>query len=72
MARMGLQAALTGLFCIAFALVVDAVTDALPLLWVVVLSFASGALGSLFAQIVLRGRGAGHPARDALRGEGAK
>jgi hypothetical protein len=48
------QAALTGVFCIGFALVVDVVTDALPLLPVLMLSFASGFLGSLFAQTVLR------------------
>ena len=57
MPRILAQAALTGAFCIAFALVVDAVTDALSLAGLVALSFTSGFLGSLFAQLVLR-RGA--------------
>ena len=59
MARALLQAALTGVFCIGFALVVDLVTEALPLMQVMLLSFVSGFLGSLFAQTVLRGRRAG-------------
>jgi len=55
LAKTLLQAALTGIFCIGFALIVDLVTEALPLAQVIVLSFVSGFLGSLFAQTVLRG-----------------
>ncbi len=54
MARMFTQAALTGAFCLVFALVVDTVMDALALGAFLAVSFASGFLGSLFAQTVLR------------------
>jgi len=47
------SASLTGVFCLCFALVVDAVTDALPMWAVICLAFVSGFLGSLFAQTVL-------------------
>ncbi|MEE4119800.1 MAG: hypothetical protein V2I65_12355 [Paracoccaceae bacterium] len=54
MARMLTQAALTGAFCVVFALAVDTVTDALALGAFLAASFASGFLSSLFAQTVLR------------------
>lgn len=44
---------LTGVFCAGFALVIDLVTDALPMMLVIAMAFASGFLGSLFAQLVL-------------------
>jgi len=66
MPRILAQAALTGAFCIGFALVVDAVTDALSLAGLVALSFASGFLGSLVAQLVLR-RAGGTAAPEADR-----
>ena len=46
-------AALTGAFCALFALVVEAVTDIFGLWQLIVASFASGSLGSLFAQTAL-------------------
>lgn len=49
-------AALTGVFCAGFAMVVDLITDALPMLVAIALAFFSGFCGSLFAQFVLRGR----------------
>lgn len=49
-----LRAGLTGAFCLVFALVIDRVTDLLSLVPVILLSFASGFLGSLFASFVLR------------------
>ncbi len=53
--RMILIAALTtGLFCAIFAMVVDAVTDALEIWQVAVAGLISGFLGSLFASLVLR------------------
>jgi|AACY02.3.fsa_nt_gi hypothetical protein len=48
------MAALTGLFCAVFALVVSFVTMVLSPLQLSLISFLSGALGSLFAQLVLR------------------
>ena len=48
-----IAATLTGLFCAAFAGVIDAITDALPMLTVIILAFVSGFLGSLFARIIL-------------------
>ena len=51
-----MTALLTGVFCAGFAVIVDAVTDALPMLAAIALAFVSGFCGSLFAQIVLRGR----------------
>ena len=59
MVRMVVQATLTGAFCIVFALAVDAATEALSLLAIAALSFASGFLGSLFAQSALRRREGG-------------
>jgi hypothetical protein len=60
MNRMLAQAALTGGFCVVFAVVVDAVTDRLALAVFLSVSFASGFCGSLFAQTVLR-RGTASP-----------
>ncbi|RDC72207.1 hypothetical protein DLJ49_11250 [Rhodovulum sp. 12E13] len=54
MARMLTQAALTGAFCLVFALAVDTVTDTLSVGAFLAVSFASGFLGSLFAQTALR------------------
>ena len=45
---------LTGVFCAVFALGVDAVFSALPMLAGIALAFVSGFCGSLFAQLVLR------------------
>lgn len=44
----------TGLFCLGFAAVVDALTDALPMMVALGLAFCSGFLGSLFAQLILK------------------
>jgi len=52
-----IRAALTGLFCAGFALGIDWATDMLAQGQVIALSFASGALGSLFSSLVLRRRG---------------
>ena len=59
-----MTAALTGAFCATFAVFIDWATDMLMQNQVIVISFVSGALGSLFAQTVLgrwrgdeRGRG---------------
>ena len=49
-------AATTGAFCVVFALFIDRVTEALSLWQIVVASFASGSMGSLFASILLRRR----------------
>ena len=48
-----LTAALTGLFCSAFAVFVHFMTSALGLFALVLVSFTSGFLGSFFAQSVL-------------------
>ncbi|MEL6643607.1 MAG: hypothetical protein AAFQ79_06705 [Pseudomonadota bacterium] len=48
-----LTAALTGAFCAAFAVGIDYLTDMLQRNQVIGVSFASGFLGSLFAQTVL-------------------
>ncbi|MEM1066143.1 MAG: hypothetical protein AAF771_12105 [Pseudomonadota bacterium] len=48
-----LTAALTGAFCAAFAVAIDYLTDMLESRQVITVSFASGFLGSLFAQIFL-------------------
>ena len=48
-----LTAALTGLFCSAFAVLVHFMTSALGLFALVLVSFTSGFLGSFFAQSVL-------------------
>jgi len=68
MVRVLTQAGLTGAFCVAFALVVDAATDRLALGAFLAFSFASGFLGSLFAQSVLR-RGGADVARGGRRDE---
>lgn len=46
----------TGFFCAVFAGVIDAVTDQLSMVQVIVLAGISGSLGSLFAHFALRGR----------------
>ena len=48
-----LAACLTGIFCAGFALAIDLVTDMLDRTNVLLVSFVSGFLGSLFAQIVI-------------------
>lgn len=48
-----MTAALTGLFCSAFAVFVHFMTSALGLAGLVLVSFTSGSLGSFFAQSVL-------------------
>ena len=49
-----MTAALTGVFCMGFALFVEWLTETLSLEHVVGISFVSGFLGSLFAQTVVR------------------
>ena len=44
---------LTGVFCAGFAVFIDWATDMLAQNQVIVISFLSGSLGSLFAQTVL-------------------
>lgn len=57
MSRMVLiRAALTAVFCSAFAVVVDAVMDMAGPAMVAGLAALSGFCGSLFASLVLRGR----------------
>ena len=59
-----LSALLTGCFCSAFALGIDWATDMLAQTSILVISFISGFLGSLFAQTVLmnwRGSGGDDP-----------
>ena len=51
-----LTACLTGAFCAGFALFIDVATDMLAQGHVIIISFFSGFLGSVFAQTVL-GRG---------------
>lgn len=53
------QASLTGAFCLVFAFAVDTLTDALSAIAFLAASFASGFLGSLVAQGLLR------PGREA-------
>jgi hypothetical protein len=48
-----LSAVLTGLFCSGFAVIIDLATDMLERQQLIFVSFASGFLGSLFAQTVL-------------------
>lgn len=48
-----LSAVLTGVFCAGFAVFIDWATDMLQRNQVIVVSFTSGFLGSLFAQTVL-------------------
>ncbi|MBT8459805.1 MAG: hypothetical protein HKP37_10180 [Boseongicola sp.] len=47
------SAVLTGIFCSGFAVVIDLATDMLERQQLIIVSFASGFLGSLFAQTVL-------------------
>ena len=49
------QAVLTGLFCAGFALAVDAVSVMTGAAGLAAISFASGFLGSLVAQTLMRG-----------------
>ena len=49
-----LTAVLTGLFCGGFAMAIDVLTDMLDRTNVLMVSFASGFLGSLFAQTVMK------------------
>ena len=53
-----LTAALTGIFCSGFAVFIDWATDMLAQNQIIMISFASGFLGSLFAQLVLGRMGA--------------
>ncbi len=48
-----MSAVLTGVFCAGFAVFIDWATDMLQRNQVIVVSFISGFLGSLFAQTVL-------------------
>lgn len=48
------SAALTGLFCMGFSVAVSLLTMTLSMSVLVLLSFVSGFLGSLFAQTILR------------------
>ncbi len=48
-----MTAALTGTFCAGFAVFIDWATDMLAQNQVILISFVSGSLGSLFAQTVL-------------------
>lgn len=48
-----LTALLTGAFCSVFAVVVDLITNLFSLWQLMLVSFCSGALGSLFAQTVI-------------------
>ena len=55
-----MTASLTGVFCAGFALFIDYATDMLGQGQIVLLSFISGFLGSVFTQTVLgRGREGG-------------
>ena len=49
-----ISAVLTGVFCGAFALGVDYLTDMLDRTNILIVSFISGFLGSLFASFVMR------------------
>ena len=49
------SAALTGLFCMGFSVTVSWLTMTLSMTVLILLSFVSGFLGSLFARVVLRG-----------------
>ncbi len=48
-----LSAFLTGAFCAGFAVLIDLATDMLERQQLIVVSFSSGFLGSMFAQTVL-------------------
>ena len=47
------SAVLTGVFCAAFAMFIDYATDMLQRNQVIMISFVSGFLGSIFAQTVI-------------------
>ncbi len=47
------SAALTGAFCAGFVVLIDKLAGMLPLAPVIMLSFLSGFLGSLFARFVM-------------------
>lgn len=47
------SAALTGVFCAGFAVVVDTVTMLFSIWQLMAVSFVSGALGSLFARLIM-------------------
>ena len=49
-----LSAVMTGVFCAGFAVFIDWATDMLMQNQIIVISFTSGFLGSLFAQAVLK------------------
>lgn len=49
-----ISACLTGLFCAGFAVVIDWATDMLQRNQVLIVSFISGFLGSVFAQTILK------------------
>jgi nucleoside permease NupC len=53
--RVLLSAALTGVFCVGFSLLVGWLSMALSMQVLVGLSFVSGFGGSLFARLILRG-----------------
>ena len=46
-------AAITGVFCAVFAIVIDAITDVLSLWQAAALAFVSGFTGSIVARLVL-------------------
>jgi hypothetical protein len=48
-----LSAVLTGTFCAGFAVLIDLATDMLARQQLIIVSFSSGFLGSVFAQTVL-------------------
>ena len=48
-----ISAVLTGVFCSGFAVIIDLATDMLERQQLILVSFASGFLGSVFAQTVL-------------------
>ena len=48
-----IPAVLTGIFCAGFTVVIDLATDMLARNQVILLSFLSGFLGSIFARLVL-------------------
>ena len=52
-AKVLISAGLTGIFCSGFAMLIDVATDMLGRGEISLFSFASGFLGSLFAQTVL-------------------
>lgn len=52
-----LPAVLTGAFCVVFSMVVSAVAGAVDMVLFLGISFVSGFLGNLFAQLVTGKRG---------------